>query len=97
VITDAQNEIIGSATPEKWYSSKLAFEYRGQAFQLEVRNNPLAEWVLKSEGRDVLAYGLDTTDKKPRIRIISGLKKEDLLLDAIMWYLFAPIAAQQMG
>jgi hypothetical protein len=62
-----------------------------------VRNNPLAEWVLQQDGNDVLAYGLKTADGKVVTQITEANTGAAIILHAMLWYLFVPIATENSG
>lgn len=93
-IIDQNGKQLATAQPSNWFSSTMALEYRGKKYNLKVRNNPLAEWVVTDNGLDVLAYGLDTSQEKPGVRITSAGEQTDYLLDFLLWYCFVPIAME---
>lgn len=93
-VTDASGRTIAEAQPEKWYSRRLALTCQGKKYTLVIRNNPLVEWVVQENNKDVSAYGLDTRNGKASIRITSAPGNTDTLLDIILWYLFQPIATE---
>ncbi len=96
-VTNASNNTIITIVPEKWYSSSFNVHWGLHHYQLKVRNNPLAEWVLQQDGKDVLAYGIDTADGKVIIRISEADISAAIILHAILWYLFLPIATENSG
>ena len=93
-ISDADGKVIATAYHEKWYANAMILDYRGHAFKLLIRNNPLAEWAIVDDGNDVLAYGLTTSEGKAAIKITASVRQHDLLLDCLLWYLFLPIAME---
>ena len=93
-IIDQHGKQLATAQPANWFSSTMALEFMGKKFNLRVRNNPLAEWVVTHNGTDVLAYGLDTSQEKPAVRITSAGTENDYLLDFLLWYCFVPIAME---
>ncbi len=96
-ITNASNNTIITITPEKWYSSSFNVQWGLNNYQLNVRNNPLAEWVLQQNGKDVLAYGLKTAKNKVFTQITEANTITAVILHALIWYLFLPIATENSG
>lgn len=95
-ITDAHGNVALRVRSEKWYANTWMVDFGTEHYTLVLRNNPMAEWALLDGSRLVLAYGLTTDNGRPTPRI-SGEATNQLLLDALMWYLFAPIAHEQVG
>ncbi len=93
-VTNASNNTIITIVPEKWYSSSFNVQWGAANYQLKIRNNPLAEWVLQQDGKDVLAYGLKTADRKVVTHITEANGDTAVILHAILWYLFWPIATE---
>lgn len=93
-VTNASNNTIITIVPEKWYSSSFNVQWGAANYQLKIRNNPLAEWVLQQDGKDVLAYGLKTADRKVVTQITEANGDTAVILHAILWYLFWPIATE---
>ncbi|MCC6412498.1 MAG: hypothetical protein IT270_12615 [Saprospiraceae bacterium] len=93
-IIDQHGKQLATAQPANWFSSTMALEFRGKKYNLKVRNNPLAEWVVTHNSLDVLAYGLDAGHGKPAVRITSAAEQADYLLDFLLWYCFVPIAME---
>ena len=71
-IANQTGEILAKLYPEKWYASTSIFEYAGKTYKVIVRNNPLAEYAIQENGRDLLSYGLDSDNKKIKISIKSS-------------------------
>ena len=88
---------IAKIYPEKWYASSWTFDYRDKVYKIKVRNNPLAEYVIQVNSKDLAAYGLTTENEKVSVRISTLSQNSDLLFDFILWYLFVPIATENMG
>jgi hypothetical protein len=82
--------------PEKWYASSFILEFNNKIYKLVIRNNPLAEYALTENGNDVLAYGLDTTNRQLKIRITTP-GEADPLFDFLLWYLFLPVANENLA
>jgi hypothetical protein len=96
-VTNASNNTIITMVPEKWYSSSFLVQWGAANYQLKTRNNPLAEWVLQQDGNDVLAYGLKTADGKVVTQITEANTGAAIILHAMLWYLFVPIATENSG
>ena len=94
-IKDENDVVILKSYTEKWYPSSTILEYQGKQLKLKVRNNPLAELVIFNGNDEILAYGLDTYSGKAIVRINSNTS--DYLLDYLLWYVFVPIAQENMG
>ncbi|CAN5376072.1 hypothetical protein BH11BAC2_BH11BAC2_07090 [soil metagenome] len=97
-ITDPKGEIIAKVYPKKWYAETLSFDYNDSQYKIVYRNNPLAECALFVQNQELLAYGINTgnEDGKVNIKITNSAKKQDFIFDFILWYLFLPIATENM-
>ncbi len=95
-ITDQNGMVILKTYPEKWYANSLVIEFENQKLQLSIRNNPLAEFVISEQQKEMLAYGLATENGKAGVRISSS-DKSPLILDFLLWYLFIPIATENLS
>ncbi|MFN3664710.1 MAG: hypothetical protein ACK4S0_01050 [Sediminibacterium sp.] len=89
-ITNDLNEVVLKLYPEKWYANTSIIELEDRQLKLKIRNNPLAEFVISEHEQELLAYGLDTTNHKISVRITDNGNKH-VLLDFLLWYLFAPV------
>jgi hypothetical protein len=98
-ITEQTKGIVAKAYAEKWYANSMALEFKNKKYKLLIRNNPLAEWAIIDGNNDLLAYGLNTRDedKTVSIKIAGSEINQDYLLDFLLWYLFVPIATENMG
>jgi hypothetical protein len=96
-IVDTQNHVVLKTYQEKWYSSSSIIELEGKKLKLIIRNNPLAEYAIVDGEKEILAYGLDFKDGKAITRIQSAIHTQSYLLDFYLWYLFVPIAQENMG
>ena len=96
-VSDAQEQLVARVYPDKWYAHRLSMDYRGHSWKLVIRNNPLAEFLIRSGEQDLLAYGLEPRDGKVNIRITRATDAIDPLLDGLLWYLFLPVAAESSG
>jgi hypothetical protein len=95
-ITDKTNTNIGKLYGEKWYAHTFVLDYKGTKYKLVIRNNPLSELAIMQENKLVLAYGLDAGERI-QVKITSSENHQDYLLDCLLWYLFVPIATENMG
>jgi hypothetical protein len=95
-IENSGGQLIGRAYYDKWYANSFKLDYRTDSYKVIIRNNPLAEWAILSNDRVLLAYGLSPEDGKIIVRI-TGNSNTDNLLDCFLWYLFVPIASENMG
>ncbi len=95
-ITDTSNVLAASVKPAKWYSGHYIMQYNGQEYKLIVRNNPLAEWAIQQNDKDICAYGLDTKNGAVTVRITEA-ENVPVLFHFILWYLFWPIAVENTG
>lgn len=96
-VTNNNNDTIAKVYYEKWYTNSFILDFKGIRYKLSMRNNPLAEWIIFDEEKEILAYGLNTSDGKAVVKISSANDNNDLLLDYILWYLFLPIAVENCG
>lgn len=96
-ISSAQGEVLAKVYPKKWYANTLILAYNQQEYDLIIRNNPLAEWAILAQGREILAYGLHPNNGKVEISIKSIDEQVDVLLECLLWYLFLPIATENSG
>jgi hypothetical protein len=96
-ITDATETKIMTSRIEKWYASATILEYKGKQLRLRIRNNPMAEYVILDEEKELLAYGLSTENRKAIVRINTFSDENNYLLDFLLWYLFLPIAQENIG
>ena len=96
-ISNQAGQTIAKIYPEKWYASSWTFDYYEKKYKVIVRNNPLAEYAILDNSAELAAYGLITNNGSVNIRITSSAKSSDLLFDFLLWYLFVPIATENMG
>lgn len=96
-LSDARQQLVARVYPDKWYAHNSSMDYRGHSWKLVTRNNPLAEFVIRSGEQDLLAYGLEPLDGEVNIRITRANDAIDPLLDGLLWYLFLPVAAENSG
>lgn len=96
-LTNQQGVCLIKAYQEKWYANSSILEFDGKQYKLVVRNNPLAEWAILDGEKELLAYGLTTENGKVSIRITSAETTTSYLPDFLLWYLFVPIATENLG
>lgn len=96
-LIEASGHILTTIKPVNWYGSRMYFRLYGQDYQLVVRNNPLVEYAVQQNGRDVVAYGLKTQDGRA-VSVITDRRNNPLLeLDLLLWYTFSAIAQGEAG
>jgi hypothetical protein len=89
--------LVGKVYAKNWYVNSFILEYCHTHYKLSIRNNPLAEWVIQENGKDKLSYGLDAKNGNSAIKISSDGSNTPLIFDFLLWYLFVPIATENMG
>lgn len=98
-IIDEYNETVVTMNPKKWYSTTFTITFNKELYELKIRNNPLAEYVLVQNNLECLAYGITTNSStnKLAIKIEEPNQNQSPLLHAILWYLLEPIAKENFG
>jgi hypothetical protein len=96
-ITDANGNVVLKTHTPKWYANTTIIEFEGKQLQLLIRNNPLAEYAILDGEKEILAYGLDVKEGKAITRIQTEIHNKSYLLDFYLWYLFVPVAQENMG
>ncbi len=96
-IVNQAGDTIARVYPEKWYANSWTLELHEKMYKLIVRNNPLAEYVIFDNTVEIAAYGLATEDGNVIVRITTKEESSDFLFDYLLWYLFVPIATENMG
>jgi hypothetical protein len=82
---------------EHWYSQKYSIQYNNEDYELNVRNNPLAEVIISKRKVTCLAYGLDTAKESNKIALrIKEAVEQPLVFHVLLWYLFEPLAKENM-
>lgn len=94
-ITDKNGQIMARVFSEKWYGNSYVLENGNKRYKLLIKNNPLAEWTLHDNNKELLSYGLGTQDGKVVVKIRSDFERSNYLFDFILWYLFEPIVTEQ--
>ena len=95
-VTDSSGAVVLKTYPEKWYANTSVIEFENKKYKLIIRNNPLAEYAVTENDKDVLAYGLGTENTELGVRISSS-GNLDYTFDFLLWYLFLPIATENFG
>ena len=95
-ISNKAGQVISKVHPEKWYANSWSFDYKGKKYTIIVRNNPLAEWAILHISEEIAAYGLHTVNGKLNVKITTSSQGSDFLFDFLLWYLFLPIATENM-
>jgi len=96
-IEDVKGNIVLKTYADKWYANSSSIDYKGRILKLKIRNNPLAEYVILEGDKEILAYGLHFEDHQIGTRILTAPSNKDYLLDFLLWYLFVPVAQENMG
>lgn len=95
-ITGSNEAVVLKTYPEKWYAHSSAIEFENKKYQLILRNNPMAEYAVTENDKDILAYGLDAENRELKVRI-STSGNPGIIFDFLLWYLFLPIANENFG
>lgn len=93
-VLDYSGQILAKVYNEKWYVSSSILDYKNKKYKIILRNNPLAEFVILDQEIELLAYGLKTENKEIKVQISMNKNTADSFFDFIVWYLFAPIIAE---
>jgi hypothetical protein len=96
-IVDAEGNVVLKTSTPKWYANTTIIEFEGKQLQLLIRNNPLAEYAILEGDKEILAYGLDVKEGKAVTRIQTEIHNKSYMLDFYLWYLFVPVAQENMG
>ena len=96
-IVNAQGQVVLRTHTEKWYSNATVIDFEGKKLILKIRNNPLVEYAILDGETEILSYGLDFNEGKAATRIQTDTNNHSYLLDFYLWYLFVPVAQENMG
>lgn len=97
-ITDSKSVAVLELAPKHWYSHKYSFQFNNEMYELTVKNNPLAEVVIKKGDIECLAYGLDKAKEDNKIALrIHEKGEQPLVLHILLWYLFEPVARENIA
>lgn len=97
LIRESNENEVAKLYAEKWFANNWVLEYESKRYQISVRNNPLAEYVITSDEKEILAYGLQANGGNIEVRIKGSNGENEFIFDFLLWYLFAPIAVENMG
>jgi hypothetical protein len=95
-ITNSDGQVILKTYPEKWYANTSIIEFENKKYKLIIRNNPLTEYAITENDKDILAYGLAAENKELNIRILTS-GNDNIIFDFLLWYLFLPVANESFG
>ena len=95
-ISNKAGQTIIKVQPEKWYATYWTIDYNNKKYKLTVRNNPLSEWAILDNSKEIAAYGLFMDNDRLAVKITNSNESSDFLFDFLLWYLFAPIATENM-
>lgn len=96
-LSNQNGDVIAKVYPEKWYASSWILEYKNKSYKVIARNNPLAEYAIKDNAVEIAAYGLSTDKTEVNVRITALKDNSDYIFDFLLWYLFLPIAMENIG
>lgn len=97
VIKDEHGSMVLETVAEKWYSGRSLIKYKNQTLQLKLTNNPMAGYVISYFDKELLSYSLEIASGQLKIKTGPADANADYLLDFVLWYLFSPIAQENMG
>lgn len=96
-IEDKNAVVVLEVLSEKWYANHWIILVDNRKYRLNIRNNPLAEYVIASDKQELIAYGLDAkSGEKIATKITHSVEPKNIhfLFDYLLWYLFMPIAQE---
>ncbi len=96
-LTDEQGQVLAWLKPASLTGASYRFRLCGREYRLVVRNNPLAEYVIREDGRDLVAYGLKTGNGRVAAVITDHRREKLYELDLLLWCLFHPVAQAETG
>ncbi len=96
-LADSSGQVLTILKPVTWFGHRWSFHLYGQDYELLVRNNPLAEFAVRQQNRDVVAYGLKTQNGRVAAVISDHRTKALPEIDLLLWYLFLPVAQEATG
>lgn len=94
LIKDKDSSPIIELVTGKWYGASYQFSYNGKEYSIEVRNNPLTQWVILFNGKETCSYSLKANSSEPGLSLEITGENETPLFDCLLWYLFLPIAIE---
>lgn len=90
-VFDEAGQTVLKLTQDSWLASRWDVLYNFKRYRLVLRNFPLAQYVILDNGKEILSYGLKTQKYKPFLHIESETSERDLILDFVLWFLYAPV------
>lgn len=96
-VLDENGHTVLKLTQDSWLASRWELNYNFKRYKLVLRNFPLAQYVISDNGREILSYGLKTRKFKPYLHIESDTDERDMLLDFVLWFLYAPVVEENSG
>lgn len=95
-IYDSNMRTIIAAYPDKWFGNTFNIEFENKKYKLIIRNNPLMEYAIVENDKDILVYGLTTENGALKFRI-STYNNYSYFFDFLLWFMFFPIAITNFG
>ncbi|KOY85780.1 hypothetical protein AD998_06080 [bacterium 336/3] len=92
-IENNNGRVVLEVDVEKWYSNDWIVDYEGRKYRLEIRNNPLAEYVIFEGEQELIAYGLHTQNNQISTKITTQ-REVPILFDFLLFYLFHSISTE---
>lgn len=92
-IENNNGRVVLEVDVEKWYSSDWIITYEDRKYRLEVRNNPLAEYVIFEGEQEIISYGLHT-EKNQIVTKIKTQREVPALFDFLLFYLFISVSTE---
>jgi hypothetical protein len=96
-INNQTGQTIAKLYPKKWYANSWTLDFKEKELEVIVRNNPLAEYAIIDNSKELAAYGLTTENGNLTVRVTTLDESSGFLFDFLLWYLFVPIATENMG
>jgi len=96
-VTDEAGQTVLKLTQDSWLASRWELVYNFKRYKLVLNNFPLAQYVVSENGREILSYGLRTKKFRPYLHIESETSERDMLLDFVLWFLYAPVVQENSG
>jgi len=96
-IEDANGLVILNLKPEKWYSDVIQVEMGNRMYLIKTKNAPMVHFILFEGDDQLLAYGLESKESKPILKIITHQLDASPLLDALMFILFFPVLIENVN
>lgn len=93
-VVDEAGQTVLKLTQDSWLASRWDVIYNFKRYRLVLRNFPLAQYVVSDNGKEILSYGLKTQKYKPYLHIESETSERDLILDFVLWFLYAPVVQE---